>query len=91
MQKPPKFHSFNGKKYRITRDVLDGFVDHPESYSHTFRELNCSERMKGFDELETWIHESIHASYPSKKETEVRQAGYDIARLLWRLGYRKNK
>ena len=38
--------------------------------------------------LGTAIHEAIHASRPDRSETEVRALEADIARLLWRLGYR---
>ena len=38
--------------------------------------------------LGTAIHEAIHASRPDLSETEVRALEADIARLLWRMGYR---
>ena len=39
--------------------------------------------------LGTAIHEAIHASRPDLSETEVRALEADIARLLWRMGYRR--
>jgi hypothetical protein len=38
--------------------------------------------------LGTAVHEAIHASRPDLSETEVRALEADIARLLWRMGYR---
>lgn len=38
--------------------------------------------------LGTAIHEAIHASRPDMTESEVRALESDIARMLWRLGYR---
>ena len=38
--------------------------------------------------LGTAIHEAIHASRPNMSESEVRALEADIARLLWRMGYR---
>ena len=39
--------------------------------------------------LGTAVHEAIHASRPDLSETEVRALEADIARLLWRMGYRR--
>lgn len=39
--------------------------------------------------LGTAIHEAIHASRPDLTETEVRSLEADIARMLWRMGYRR--
>jgi hypothetical protein len=38
--------------------------------------------------LGTAVHEAIHASRPDLSEAEVRALEADIARLLWRMGYR---
>lgn len=40
-------------------------------------------------ELECWTHEALHAEFPAMSEDRVTEAGHNIARLLWRLGYRK--
>lgn len=41
--------------------------------------------------LDTLIHEALHELLPKKSEKFIRRAGTTIARLLWRLGYRKSK
>lgn len=38
--------------------------------------------------LETLIHESLHACNWKASEENVTQTAHDIARFLWRLGYR---
>lgn len=46
-------------------------------------------RLVGRSRLETEIHEAIHASMgPTISEEAVEHTARDIARLLWRLGYR---
>lgn len=47
---------------------------------------NMSERR----ELETLIHEMLHACDFTKSEEWVEQAGKDIATVLWKLGWRKS-
>jgi hypothetical protein len=41
------------------------------------------------DALDTWVHEAMHAIWPSKPEAEVASASAELARMLWRLGYRR--
>jgi hypothetical protein len=43
------------------------------------------------DELDTWVHEAMHAIWPDKSEAEVAAASAELARLLWRIGYRRTK
>lgn len=40
-------------------------------------------------ELDTTIHECLHAADWSKDEEWVEDAAHDIARILWRLGWRR--
>lgn len=42
----------------------------------------------GFRRLDTELHEALHAAYPMLDEEAVKQGATDIARLLWRIGYR---
>lgn len=41
------------------------------------------------DELDVIIHESLHAACPYLNEDEVNETATDIAKLLWRLKWRK--
>ncbi len=42
------------------------------------------------DQLDTIIHEALHASLPLLDEAAVHATANDLSRLLWRLGYRRN-
>jgi len=41
------------------------------------------------DELDVILHESVHACMPYLHEDEVNESATDLARLLWKLGWRK--
>jgi hypothetical protein len=42
------------------------------------------------DQLDTIIHEALHASLPLLDEAAVHATANDLSRLLWRLSYRRN-
>lgn len=42
------------------------------------------------DQLDTIIHEALHASLPLLDEAAVHATANDLSRLLWRLRYRRN-
>jgi hypothetical protein len=42
-------------------------------------------------QLETIIHEFLHASFPTASEEHVGEAGRDLARILWELSWRLNE
>ena len=41
------------------------------------------------DELDQIVHESLHAAYPWMEEDHVNAGATSIARMLWRLGWRR--
>ena len=41
------------------------------------------------DELETCIHEALHAENWAAKEATVHRVGAEIGDFLWRLGFRR--
>lgn len=53
------------------------------------RHIAVDERAKGRMELDVIIHEMLHACYPDLNEQAINEAATDIAKALWRLGYRK--
>jgi len=84
--KLPKTHTFNGVKYHIIFDEIDGNCDTDTKFwIILMRDLN---KKIG---LETAIHESLHACSWKTEEEKVEQTARDIARFLWNLGYRKLK
>jgi hypothetical protein len=40
-------------------------------------------------ELDTYIHEALHAIFPWMPEWIVEKAATEMARMLWKLGYRR--
>ena len=77
-------HTFNGRKYKITIGQRDGLCD---TYNKE-RELIVLTDPKTRAGLETAIHEALHASRWPASEGTVEITAHDIARFLWRLGYR---
>ena len=43
------------------------------------------------DRLNTVVHETLHASKPNLSEAEVDRIATDVAKVLWRAGYRRTK
>jgi len=41
-------------------------------------------------ELDTIIHEAMHACFPFLMDDEIERSATDVARLLWRLDWRKS-
>lgn len=81
-----KTATFNGRKYNIIIDNLDGNCDTDDKlWLIIERDLN---KRVG---LETAIHESLHACSWKSKEQKVTDTARDIARFLWSLGFRKVK
>lgn len=50
--------------------------------------VTIREGLAGSILLDTLIHELLHAAYPELAEGRVRRGATDIARVLWRAGYR---
>ena len=82
-----KTHTIQGKRYNIISDeVVEGYVDIPGMPLQLYVAYNLSPKK----ELETVIHEFTHA-YRGRHVPEkwVNDFGHEMARLLWRWGYRK--
>lgn len=55
------------------------------------KEIRIDKRLAGRDQLETLIHEMLHATDWRADEEHVQEAAEDIAAVLWRLGYRRSE
>lgn len=53
------------------------------------KEIRIRKDLKGEALLDTLLHEAAHAADQSKDEEWVNEMASDIARMLWRLGYRR--
>lgn len=56
---------------------------------HEDRIICLDLRLKGFDYLETAIHEILHCQNPKWPEITVEARGKEMAELLWSLGFRQ--
>lgn len=82
-----KTHTFNGRKYLIYDERIDGLctVDGPaDPYS-----ITISPDLSPLRTLDVEIHEAIHAIEHDAPEETVERLGKELARWLWRRGYRK--
>jgi hypothetical protein len=81
-------HTFRGQRWRLVglqgapRDRLAGC-------NHRRRILQIPIDGDTRHELDAIIHEAIHACLPDTSESAVNSSATDIARLLWRLGWRR--
>ena len=51
--------------------------------------VHIDPRLSDRETLETLIHEGLHACQWDLDESAVHESAADIARLLWRAGYRR--
>ncbi len=94
MARPVRTHVFRGKRYRI--DLVPpckiandfGRCSPPKSKG---KSIQINKRNSNLEELDTYVHEAIHACTWDMDEEAVTEMGKDIAKFLWRLGYRKTK
>lgn len=53
--------------------------------------IELNKRLRGLTKLDAEIHESLHACLPMLEEKIVNPIATDIAKFLWKLGYRLRK
>jgi hypothetical protein len=81
-----------GKYWDLTFKELDpeigGECDSPDT---TNKQIRICTDNNGKELLEVILHELLHASDWSKDEEWVEEIAYDIAHVLWKLGWRRTK
>jgi len=80
-----------GKLWRllITKDTLGTAKGSCEAPTLPNKAIRIRPSLKGRQELDTYIHEMLHACLWDLDEEAITDSATDIARALWRLGYRK--
>ena len=63
----------------------DGLCD------YATRTITIRKNQRGEAQLDTVIHELLHAAHWDLAEESVEETARDLARVLWRLGYRLEK
>ncbi len=91
---PRKYHQFNlgGKKFKYLPDSRTKYFGYCSDAAAKKRFIAIGKKCKPGTklELDTLIHEMLHALGPFAGEQWVNDTAYDIAEALWQLGYRKN-
>jgi hypothetical protein len=54
------------------------------------KEIRIDKRLSGQEELEVLLHEAMHGCDWRADEEHVARSSEDIARMLWKLGYRRS-
>lgn len=80
-----------GKRWNLIFKALGrqrcwGFCQDPKTPR---KEIHIDSRLKGQHQLEILLHEMMHACDWRADEEIITQQARDMARVLWKLGYRK--
>jgi hypothetical protein len=87
---PIKTHTFAGQEYRVIYERREGQWGHCDEPGDYDRAVCLDPELDGLRHLEVAIHEALHAlMWHWLAEAFVTIAARDIARFLWRLGYRR--
>jgi hypothetical protein len=79
--------TLNGTSYDLDlTGPLDGLMHDPRTSRPYITVCRSLDTKVG---LESLIHECLHACFPTVGEDKITQTGNEMARLLWRLGYRR--
>ena len=86
--KPVKTHTFKLGKYDILQEKVDGWCDDPREEGLEM----CIPEGNDLFTLWTTLHEALHAEdIPKPLLDGERDISKEVARFLWRLGYRKTE
>ena len=82
------------RRWRVLRPrqiTCDGEPQHGDcdSPDRPNKAIRIIKSLRDRVELETFLHEMLHASDWSKDESWVEEVAHDISQSLWRLGYRR--
>ena len=83
----PKEFKFNDHQYVLSRIDKVGDCEIPGDDEPYLMWVSPQER--GKSELDTIIHECLHAEFPDMEHDKVTQGAINIAELLWHVGFRK--
>ena len=75
-----------GRYFTMTFERLP--ATHDGSCNYEGREIKIRKTLRGERQLEVVIHELLHAAHWDLDESAVEETAEDLARVLWKLGYR---
>ena len=81
--------TIRGKRWNLQfRKLRDGSLGKCDSPEATNKKIVVNPNQSGVDVLGTLIHEMMHAAHWDLDEEAIDTTSVDIARVLWKLGYR---
>jgi len=72
---------------KVTGDAV-GFCEHPDKKN---KRIVIHHKLSGPETLRVITHEIMHAAYWDLDEEAIDTATTDLARILWKLGYRRQE
>ena len=78
-----------GKRWNLRFIPLRKVAGDCDSPNTPNKEIRIDSRLKGEHQLEILIHECRHAADWSRDEEYIAAEARDLARVLWKLGYRR--
>jgi hypothetical protein len=86
------FVTILGKRWRLLKTRMSkkyyGHCDHPDAPNKT---IKIHSGLSDQKELDVCLHEFLHAADWHRSEEFVDQVATDMARALWRMGWRKSE
>jgi hypothetical protein len=78
-----------GRYFRLVFDRLPKSTDGICDFEH--RTITIRRNQRGEAQLDTLLHELLHAAHWDLAEESIEETAKDLARVLWRLGYRRQE
>ena len=77
--------------WTFVREKVDNMLGYCDSPKEKNKKIVVDSRLKDKKELEIILHEMMHAAQWDLDEEVVAHVSEDFARVLWKLGYRKEE
>ncbi len=82
-------HTFRGKRWRVRFQAIKDKIGDIDSPNEPDKLLRLCPKTRGLEQMTAAIHEGLHACFWDIDEESIEPSAEDIAKFLWRLGYRK--
>ncbi len=79
-----------GKRWDLRYTNLQTNHGECDSPDKPGKEIRIDRQLEGIMELEVLIHELLHSADWRAAEEHVSESARDIAKVLWKIGYRKS-
>jgi hypothetical protein len=89
MSKGDRTITIRGQKWKLR--FVPNLGDDAGQCDYASRVIRVAFGQSQEDELDTIVHEILHAAYPDLDEYAVHDTAKAVSRVLWRLGWRKGE